>query len=175
MQHLDMEKVYAKEQHLINYLYAELSQIPEVVLYPNGNIANKVGVICLNLQNIPHELTSLILNDYFGIAVRNECFCSHPFVKDCLVEELWDIEDESAVNLYRGMVRVSLGLYTTEKDLEFFVQSIKKIIENIDFYRMQYELIDKSNYKHRDFNNDLKDYFDIEKKIKNYYEKSYSS
>ena len=112
---------------------------------------------------------------YFGIAVRNECFCSHPFVKDCLVEELWDIEDESAVNLYRGMVRVSLGLYTTEKDLEFFVQSIKKIIENIDFYRMQYELIDKSNYKHRDFDNDLKDYFDIEKKIKNYYEKSYSS
>ncbi|MCT2563600.1 aminotransferase class V-fold PLP-dependent enzyme [Chryseobacterium herbae] len=175
MQHVEMEKVYAKEQHLINYLYAELSQIPEVILYPNANITNKVGVICLNLQNIPHELTSLILNDYFGIAVRNECFCSHPFVKDCLVEELWDIEDESAVNLYRGMVRVSLGLYTTEKDLEFFVQSIKKIIGNIDFYRMQYELIDKTNYKHKDFDNDLKDYFDIEKKIKNYYEKSYSS
>ncbi|PIF43906.1 selenocysteine lyase/cysteine desulfurase [Chryseobacterium sp. 52] len=175
MQHLGMENVYDKERNLTQYLYSQLSLIPEVILYPKGDITNKVGVICFNLQGIPHELTSLILNDYFGIAVRNECFCSHPFVKDCLVEELWDIDDESAVNLYRGMVRASLGLYTTEKDLDVFLESIKKIIEDIDFYRMQYELIDKAHYKHKAFNHDINDYFDVEKKIRNYYEKSYSS
>ncbi|WP_048505287.1 aminotransferase class V-fold PLP-dependent enzyme [Chryseobacterium angstadtii] len=174
MQHLGMENIYNKERNLTNYLYSELSRIPEVILYPKGDITNKIGVVCFNLQSIPHELTSLILNDYFGIAVRNECFCSHPFVKDCLVEELWDIDDESDVNLYRGMVRASLGLYTTEEDLNFFLQSIKSIIENIDFYRMQYEIINKTHYKHKTFDNNIKDYFDVEKKIKKYYEKSYS-
>ncbi|MEI2619576.1 MAG: hypothetical protein V9G09_02415 [Candidatus Nanopelagicales bacterium] len=61
-----------------------------------------------------------MLNDYHNVAVRNGCFCAHPYVRELLKPELWALDldpdaDDAAAALepWQGMVRASLGLYTT--------------------------------------------------------------
>ena len=37
-----------------------------------------------NIKQLNHGFVAAILNDYFNIAVRNECFCAHPYVEKML-------------------------------------------------------------------------------------------
>ena len=41
-----------------------------------------------------HALTAAVLNDYFNIAVRNECFCAHPYVREMITEALSEEADD---------------------------------------------------------------------------------
>ena len=77
-----------------------------------------------------HGLVSAILNDYFNIAVRNECFCAHPYVEKMLhathkdqISEL-DCQDDHLLwteEPWMGMVRASFGLYNTMADIDYFI------------------------------------------------------
>ena len=117
-----------------------------------------------------HGLVAAILNDYFNIAVRNECFCAHPYVEkmlhstheeeisnlDCLDNHLlWNVEP------WMGMVRASYGIYTTKDDINFLVSSLNKIIKNKTFYMNEYILDNDGNYIHKNFQFSSKDFFSL--------------
>ena len=81
-----------------------------------------------------HGLVAAILNDYFNIAVRNECFCAHPYVEKMLEithKTQIDLAKEKNINNWNftepwmGMVRVSFGLYNSIEDVEKFIFAIK--------------------------------------------------
>ena len=93
-----------------------------------------------------HGLVASILNDYFNIAVRNECFCAHPYV-----EKMLELTHASQIKIVReqnitswhtepwmGMVRVSFGLYNTKDDVDHFIYALKQIISNQDEYEKNY-------------------------------------
>ena len=110
------------EEHalkLTKQLISGLTKITGISIYGDTSL-NRIGAVSFNHSDIDHGLFAAILNDYFAIAVRNECFCAHPYVSTLLKEELWsldlddisDDEQEAYINRKRGMVRACL-LYTS--------------------------------------------------------------
>jgi len=156
---IGMDKVREKEIPLIDMLWNKLSAIEEVNLYgPAPGDVPRTGTMTFNIKGFNHGLTAAALNDFHNIQVRNGCFCAHPYVREMLKRELWDMDiDPNALNAEadierkRGMSRASLGLYTTEEDLLVLVDAIKDLIARQHEIHETYEPIGSNGYQHKTF------------------------
>lgn len=124
-------------RNLIKKLLAELEDIPEVVVYGNSDfddIDNRGSAVAFNVEKIPHALLAAILSYEYGIGVRNGCFCAHPYIikllkiKDADVKEYSELIKQGDHSIVPGMVRVSFGIYNTEKEIGYFINALKSII-----------------------------------------------
>lgn len=158
LRRIGMRDVLAKEQRLTKQLLDGMAVIPHLTVYGSQDAGARVGVVSFNVQDLPHQLTAMILNDYFGIAVRNQCFCAHPYVRALMREDLWDLpidaalsdeQIESYIDQYRGMVRISLGLYNTEADIERVLAALTDMTADIAYYKMQYRDDAVHGYRHQ--------------------------
>ena len=157
-----MDAVRAHEQALLAPLLKSLTTRPGVRVYGDTDLARspRVATIAFNLAGLDHALVAAVLNDYFGVAVRNACFCAHPYVREMLKPELWeagedlDVDSASglvALELRKGMVRASLGLYTVQEDIDALLAGIDALRADPDGYRARYERVDEDSYRHRSF------------------------
>ena len=78
---------------------ARLASNADVIVYGACDTARapRAGVVAFNLRTLPHGLVAAALSDYFNIAVRNDCFCAQPYVKEQLAT-VPDIESAHAPN-----------------------------------------------------------------------------
>ena len=129
----------------------------DVIIYgeTDHDLCDRVASISFNIRGVDHGLVAAILNDYFNIAVRNECFCAHPYVKEMIMDDLLDFVDsvdiddiEEVYQLKRGMVRASFALYSRESDVDALITAIKDIAARKDYYRSQYEIDNNDEYIH---------------------------
>ena len=176
---LGMDIIHNEETDLINYALTELKKIPEVHIYGETDIdlCPRAGSISFNVIGMDHGLTAAILNDYFNIAVRNECFCAHPYVKEMIIDDLLDFtseigEDnfEEEVFLKSGMVRASVGLYNTQEDIVTLVSALKEIISKKGELCSHYEADSFGNYFHSSFNSDNYNRFSTTSFIQSYWD-----
>jgi selenocysteine lyase/cysteine desulfurase len=130
-----MDAIAAHELELLEYAYARLRTIPGVVLYgPLDRLNEKVGTIVFNVEGMHHSLTAAILGMEGGIGVRDGCFCAHPYVKELLHvtpgEDRVLTAEVLAGNKSRmpGMVRASLGCYSSKEDLDALVDMLGRIV-----------------------------------------------
>jgi len=160
LQRIGMAQVHAAEQRLLRRLLAELAAIPDVRIYgnPDPDRTPRLGVVSFNLAGLEHGLVAAVLNDYHNVAVRNGCFCAHPYVRELLKPELWELDldpdaddAEALIQPWRGMVRASLGLYSTEEDIEALLTGVRDLLANPDRYRAQYQADGDGNFRHRTF------------------------
>ena len=150
--------IYNHSIQLTKQLMGGLSKIDGISVYGDKTLA-RVGAVSFNHNEIDHGLLAAILNDYFAIAVRNECFCAHPYVSSLLKEELWSLdienipeeEQEVYINRKRGMVRASVSLYTNKQDIEALLIAIENILNNINHYQSQYIANNDGTYQHKTF------------------------
>lgn len=166
---IGMDKIFEKERYLISKTIQELKKIKEVIIYGDTdlNLFPRVGCLGFNLKGIDHGLVAAVLNDYHNIEVRNGCFCAHPYVRELISQTLWDIditgmnneEAEFHVNLKRGMIRASFGLYTTEEDIFCLVNGLKDILTNIEKYKTLYMSKKDGNYIHISEVKNTKEFF----------------
>jgi hypothetical protein len=121
-----------------------------------------------------HGIVAAILNDYFNIAVRNECFCAHPYVEKMLemthhsqIKEAKEKLNQSPwhVESWMGMVRASFGIYNTIDDIDYFIDALKEISINKEFYKTQYKAMGNGDYKHKTFHFSSKEYFKLSDSI----------
>jgi len=157
------DKIQRHNDALMDELIEGLSTIRGVTVYGTQKSANsahqRVGAVSFNHGDIDHGLLAAILNDYYAIAVRNECFCAHPYVSSLLKHELWELdlsdlaeaEQEAFINRKRGMVRASLSLYNTSQDVERLIGALQDISEKIDDYRPHYKAARDGSYQHTSF------------------------
>ena len=153
--------IQENEIKVMNTLLRELNKNPNITVYGDHALA-RTGAIAFNHKDIDHGLLAAMLNDYFAIAVRNECFCAHPYVSSLLKEELWELDlsdiaedqHENYINRKRGMVRASVSAYTTEADVLSLVQSIQKIEQKFDEWGSQYTALPSGAYVHQSFSLD---------------------
>lgn len=139
-------------------LFDALSSLSFIQVYGDP-LQPRIGAISFNHTGIDHGLLAAILNDYYAIAVRNECFCAHPYVSSMLKETLWqmDLSDvdedqhEMLINAKRGMVRVSISLYNTSSDIEALVRALSEISQNIEKYHEHYQPQADGSYQHKTF------------------------
>ncbi|MFQ6607506.1 MAG: aminotransferase class V-fold PLP-dependent enzyme [Fidelibacterota bacterium] len=148
-----------EEERLIQLALEGMINNPDIHIYgeTDPDICRRLASISFNIKGMDHGLVAAILNDYFGIAVRNECFCAHPYVKEMIMDDLLEATEdiplekfEEVYHLKRGMVRASFALYTTEEDIEKLIQALQHIIANKEFYRSQYAIVE-GNYVHKTF------------------------
>lgn len=155
-----MEVIAEDETRLINYALAKMSEVRNLIIYgeTDPKLCQRTGAISFNLRDFDHSLTAAVLNDYFNLSVRNECFCAHPYVREMvtlsLAEEAEQLSDEELANLaelHRGMVRASFGIYNTEKDVDALVAALHHISANRESYQPLYHRVASGDYIHNTF------------------------
>jgi selenocysteine lyase/cysteine desulfurase len=171
-----MDKVREKEIDLIDFAWKELSAIEDVTLYgPDPADIPRTGTLTFNIKGFDHGLTAAAINDYHNIQVRNGCFCAHPYVRELLKRELWEMDidpdapnAEGDIERKRGMARASLGLYTTRADLEALVAAIRDLAGRREEILSLYEPIGSNGYRHKNFTPAAVDIFDPERSLEQF-------
>lgn len=171
LQRIGMTQIHTAEQQLLRRLLVELTAIPGVRIYgdPDPDRTPRLGVVSFNLAGLEHGLVAAVLNDYHNVAVRHGCFCAHPYVRELLKPELWELDldldadnAEALIQPWRGMVRASLGLYSTDEDIDALLIGIRDLLARPDEYRAQYQMDSDGNFRHRTFTVSTKSLFDPE-------------
>lgn len=136
LQSVGMEQVAQHEAELTAYALPRLKKVPGLHLYGDtdpARAAERLGVIPLLMDGIPHFLLSAILSYEFGIGVRNGCFCAHPYLLRLLgvgEEQAGRVRQSILANDRRevpGLVRVSFGLYNREEEIDCLVDALQRI------------------------------------------------
>lgn len=127
---IGMDNIHCEEIQLTSYLLNNLKRFP-ITIYGPTNAKNKVGIVTFNIDPLYHEQVATQLSNKFGIAVRNGCFCAHPYVEKLL--NVPEEELEYYVKNYDkvekpGMVRASLGVYNTREEIDRFLYAIEYIV-----------------------------------------------
>lgn len=156
-----LDNIKQHDDRLMASLKSALSALPYITVYADHTL-ERTGALAFNIEGLDHGLAAAILNDYFAIALRNECFCAHPYVSSLLKEELWQLnlsrvqesEQEAFINRKRGMVRASISLYNTEADIQRLVTALKELSGNIEQYTNNYRANPDGSYFHTAFNLD---------------------
>lgn len=118
------------EQTLLRRALDGLAGISGVTLYADQNeIADRVGVLTFNIDKVPAADVAEKLAGNWAIAVRQGEFCAHP-----LCHRLMGISDEQILAerdkpgfSAPAMVRVSMGMYNTEKDVDTLIEAVRQI------------------------------------------------
>ncbi len=110
---IGMENVRAHEKELVKYTFKRFEELGEdIIVYGPRNPDDRGGVIAFNIKDLHHHTVGKAL-DYFGIAVRTGMHCAHPL--------------HYRLGL-KGTVRASYYIYNTKGEIDYFIESLKKII-----------------------------------------------
>lgn len=171
LERIGMDVVYHEEDELMSYLLDRLGQMADIAIYGETDLERypRAGAVSFNVRGMHHALTAAILNDYYNIAVRNECFCAHPYVREMISHALAEADDglspeelEALAELQRGMVRASFGIYTTKADIDMLLVALRDIAANRAFYESQYEEAMCGNFLHKTFRFEPEQFFSVE-------------
>ena len=116
------------EKKLLKMLIDGMKNFPRAILYgDNENIEDRLGIMVFNIDRLGYEMVGEYLASIRGIAVRQGGFCAHPYTRRLLGIKSDEIEEYIARNGMPGMVRVSLGAYNSEKEVNIFLETIEYI------------------------------------------------
>lgn len=106
-----------KEQQMMEYLVRKLREISGVRLYLPKDKSRRTGILAFNIERYQASDVGMILDEDYRIAVRTGYQCApliHKYLKD---EE------------FHGVVRVGLGRFTTEEQLDALADAVREIAE----------------------------------------------
>ncbi len=109
---IGLKNIIKHEKKIINYTLKKLKSIPNIKIY--GTLP-KVGLISFNIKKF-HCYDIGMLLDQYGISIRTGNQCSIPLMK------FYNIP---------GVCRISIAMYTSKKDINTFIYTLKKIIQKI--------------------------------------------
>ncbi len=170
-----MDLVYAEETELMTYALERMCGLEDVVIYGCTDVERtpRAGALSFNIRGMHHGLTAAILNDHFNIAVRNHCFCAHPYVREMITEALTAADDggltneelEALAEMQRGMVRASFGVYTTKGDIDTLTAALADIVTNRARYEAAYQQLPNGDFLHRTFKFDPAAFFTVARAV----------
>ena len=128
LKQIGFDYVKNHEQVLLRKTLDELKRLPGVILYGDSeNIADRVGIAVLNIQDLENEIVADYLANHHGIAVRHAAFCAHPYVRR--LTEVTEARDLlGSCQPPAGMVRVSFGIYNDEADVDAYLKAIRTLL-----------------------------------------------
>ena len=133
LQKIGIDKIHEHESMLYERMYRKLKDIPGITTYGPTNVGEKIGVIPFNISGIHHTKGALMLNWEKAIACRNGCFCAHLYLHHLLIiKELDELKKqirEGKNPVLPGAIRVSLGLYNNEEEVNIFIETLTNIAD----------------------------------------------
>ena len=169
---IGMDIILKEDLELTQYAMNEMSNYIDIYVYGDTDVTKcpRAGTISFNILGMDHGLVASILNDYFNIAVRNECFCAHPYVEKMLhmthKDEISNLECQDnrlawKVEPWMGMVRASFGIYNSKKDVDALMEALIKIINDKKYFESKYIINNNGDYEHQKFKFSSKDFFSL--------------
>jgi cysteine desulfurase/selenocysteine lyase len=105
---IGIDAINSYEKELLNYATEKLLEIEGLKIYGTGK--EKTAVISFNIEGIhPYDIGTIV--DKLGIAVRTGHHCAQPIM------DFYKIP---------GTVRASFAFYNTKKEIDIFIEAIKK-------------------------------------------------
>lgn len=108
---LDKSFVNLHEDLIVNYLYDELKKIEGITIY-GESIPGKIPLFSFNIKGT-HPMDVATMMDKTGIALRSGMLCAEPLMKRLNIN---------------GVVRASLLPYNTHEEVEYFISSLKRVV-----------------------------------------------
>ena len=107
---IGFDNISSYEKKLKDYASNSLNKIDGLKIL--GNSKNKIGIFSFTLNKVHYYDLGLLL-DSKGIAIRTGHHCTQPLMDKFNLE---------------GTARVSLAIYNTKEEIDYFVEKIKKLI-----------------------------------------------
>lgn len=142
LQVLGIRNIHEFEKKLTKYAIESLKTVPHIELYGDTtNYHDRVGIITFNIKGIHHETLANILSYEAGIAVRNGCFCAHPYLHKLLnvSQEVIEKRINDSTLPHPGMVRISFGMYNNQYEVDCLINALNNISMNRKYYLNKYE------------------------------------
>jgi cysteine desulfurase/selenocysteine lyase len=119
------------ERELTEVAIDGLRRLDGVRLLGDPDPDHRLGVLAFVIEGVPHELAATILNREAAIAVRNGCFCAHPYLHRLLgLSDTTDLrrrlEAGQEVDL-PGAVRPTIGIFNDLADVEKLLAMVRVI------------------------------------------------
>ncbi len=109
--------IFHQEQQSLQKLISSLSSIPGVTIY--GPVDGpRAAAVSFNIDNMDCADVAMILETYYNISVRSGLQCAPDTHRLLGTFEL------------NGTVRVSPGLFTTDEEIEAFIDAVREIAED---------------------------------------------
>jgi cysteine desulfurase / selenocysteine lyase len=106
---LGIENIYSYENELTNYAYDKLKTNNDIYIY--GDFKNQTSIISFNVNDLHFNDLAMFL-DKKNIAIRTGHHCAQPFMKHFKIS---------------GNARMSVGIYNTKDDVDYFIKSLNEI------------------------------------------------
>ena len=122
------------EKELGSYMFRGLNQIEGITLLGNIPPSERLGVASFEVDGFDHAEVSTLLNNRFGIATRNGCFCAHPYLQGLLgmqrVQEYAEEIRNGGDPDLPGAVRATIGVYNTQNEIDQLLEGLRQIVAN---------------------------------------------
>ena len=105
------DKIYEYENSIRDYAHEKLVKIDRVNLV--GTSKNKIGIFSFYVDGFHYYDLGLFL-DAKGIAIRTGHHCTQPLMEKMKLD---------------GTARVSLAMYNTYEEIDYFIEELKRIIK----------------------------------------------
>ncbi len=129
LEQVGMDEVRTHERLLTEQAMDALAKLDGVRVLGHPDPARRIGALALTIDGVPHELAATILNREAAIAVRNGCFCAHPYLHRLLgIEDTSDLRRRLAAGEeveLPGAVRPTFGIFNTEEEVAELVRMIE--------------------------------------------------
>ena len=109
---LNQPILYEREKELTRYLIDRLKSVPRIKLFIPEINSHHVGIVSFVMEGYSAEDVGTILDEDFGIAVRTGYHCA-PWIHDYL-------SDKNS----NGTVRIGLGQFSTQSDIDNLVEAL---------------------------------------------------
>ena len=109
-----VENVMKHERKLMHFFRNGLSELPQVILYGSENPENAVGVLSLNVGDLPCEEVGVLLERDYDILTRTGLQCA-------------PAAHHTLGTFGRGTVRFSVSRFTTTADISAALDALAKI------------------------------------------------
>ncbi len=106
-----IDKIYEYENELTQYAYNLMIKSNDIKIY--GDFSNQTSIISFNIDGIHFNDLAMLL-DKKNIAIRTGHHCAQPFMKHFKIS---------------GNARMSVGVYNTKDDIDYFIKSIHEVKE----------------------------------------------
>ncbi len=115
LQQTTIEAIKSKKDGLMKHLISKLEKMDQVILYLPKNESIHTSVLSFNVEGYEAGEVGIILDQDYDIAVRTGYHCA-PFIHDFL-----------GTRSYKGTVRVSVGYFNTEEDIDSLATAISEL------------------------------------------------
>lgn len=147
---MGVDNILARENELSKKVFERLSSIKKLHLLAN-NIRERLGIFSFYIEDIHYNLVVKILNDRFGIQMRGGCSCAGTYghyllhVDPTRSKKITEKIKNGDLSDKPGWVRFSVHQTMTDKEVDYILDSLEDVIQNISTYSNDYKYSSKTN------------------------------